>query len=173
MLRIVESPWPADSPALFDWCEENYRYSSHIAEFHNSWTNLGYVVVGLATTIQLRHHAAFARLRLCGLALVLIGLGSIGFHGTLTRIGQAADELAIVYWEVALLFTVFERQLHSRPWLLRLLVGLPVVETGLYMMMDSYPRVGWALYHPLHVTVSFVTVAGLWYQGSGCPRYAG
>ena len=41
-----------------------------------------------------------------GAMLVLIGFGSMAFHGTLTRVGQAADELPILFWEIALLLVI-------------------------------------------------------------------
>ena len=109
-----------DGPALMDWCEANYVHSSRIAEFWNTWTNVPYCIVGLATIFCLPQHAAFVRLRGAGVALCGIGIGSMAFHGTLTRAGQAADELAIVYWEACCCFakrrtlTVMAR-FHSCP----------------------------------------------------------
>ncbi len=89
-----------------------------------------------------------------------------GFHGTLTRVGQAMDELAIVYWEACCLFTVTARRLTrkgiSTPGQFVLLVAIVAAETALYSQMDTYPKLGWALYHPLHVSVSVATVGFLW-----------
>lgn len=159
-----------DGTSLMDWCEENYVHSDQIAEFFNTITNLAYCFVGLTTFFGLAQHSAFSRLRVCGISLVLVGLGSMGFHGTLTRLGQAADELSIIYWEIAMLFCVFERRLQCNPWANKYIWALMILETWLYFQMDSHPQLGWALYHPLHVSVSFVTVFGLVVQMDGCPR---
>jgi len=159
----------ADGKALFDWCEPNYVHSSQIAEFFNTLTNLAYCVVGVLTLL-LPQQDQLWRLRLSGMALFGVGVGSMAFHGTLTRLGQAADELAIVYWEVALLFCVFERQLLRRHWLGKCAWALLAAETVLYFQMDAYPKVGWALYHPLHATVGFAVAMGALFQASGCKR---
>ena len=67
-------------PSLMDWCEPNFVHSDHIAEWYNTITNMPYIFVGIATIFvsgsrQQQQH--LHRLRLAGLALVVIGFGSM------------------------------------------------------------------------------------------------
>ena len=103
-------------PALFNWCEPDYVGGSVVAEWHNTWSNLAFVVVGVATVWLSRSDPAIKPLRLPGWMLVLIGFGSMYFHGTLTRWGQAADELMILWWEVAVLLTLFRSRTVGVCW---------------------------------------------------------
>jgi len=164
-------------PSLLDWCEPNYVYSNFIAEFFNTWTNLPYIFIGFITMFNLPPSSVFQRVKLAGLALSAIGFGSMYFHGTLTRRGQAADELAIVYWEASLLFTLLETRLNrifgrnsTLQWIG--LLFLLFCETVLYGFMDVYPQLGWALYHPLHVSVSIINVGLLSLNMNNCKRTA-
>lgn len=131
-------------PALFSWCEPDYAVSPWVAEWHNTWSNLAFVAVGLATVASAKTPPTSVLVP-AGWLLVLVGLGSMAFHGLLTRWGQALDELAILWWEVALLWAFFPSQ-GSRRCIMLLLAA----EMLAYPMMDLHPKVGWALYHPLH-----------------------
>ena len=82
----------------------------------------------------------------------------MSYHGTITRWGQAFDELAIIYWELALLYTVLEQNEITKPWIKYFYIPFGVFETILYSQMDKYPTIGWALYHPLHSMVDIVVV---------------
>lgn len=147
--------------ALHDWCEGNYEMVPFIAEFWNTLSNGMYIYIGLWTMFEFTN-TIYHRLQLCGLSLIVIGIGSICYHGTITRWGQAFDELAILYWEVALLAVVFEKQEMAYPLIKYLYAPFAIFETVLYWQMDKYPNIGWALYHPLHVMVDIVVVYTLW-----------
>jgi len=159
-----------DGVGLIDWCEPNHAISPSIAEFWNTVSNAPYVVVGGLTFWCLRDSAVYFRLRICGVMLALIGFGSTAFHGTLTRWGQAADELAILYWEVALLFCVFEQELKRDRRGSLCICALFAVENFAYSLMDTQPTLGWALYHPLHACVDVVLVRKLWLQTQDSPQ---
>lgn len=149
--------------ALFDWCETNYEISDYIAEFFNTITNSIYVIVGIWTFLEFNNNNIFSRLQYCGIALILVGLGSFAYHGTITRWGQACDELAILYWEVSVLFSLFEKsQSFFNKWYFYLL--LAILETALYWQMDKYPVIGWAIYHPLHTAIDLSSFGILYYK---------
>lgn len=141
--------------ALFTWCEPDTWTPA--AEFHNTWSNLPYCIVGLITMHSAGQLPALAPLRLVGLMLVAIGVGSMLFHGTLTRIGQAADELAIMWWEISMMLLLY-------PARYRLIWTLFVIETSCYWLMDLYPEVGWLLYHPAHTAVDLLVVYGVYVE---------
>lgn len=143
--------------ALFTWCEPDTWAPA--AEFHNTWSNIPYCLVGLITFHSASQTAALEPLRLVGLMLVTIGVGSMLFHGTLTRFGQAADELAILWWEVSMLLLLYP----SRSLSIWVLFAL---ETSVYWLMDLYPKVGWLLYHPAHSTVDLLVVYGVYVEAA-------
>ena len=83
-----------------DWCEANYAWSPYIAEWWNTWSSVLYILLGLrglhAAVNAVPHQYSIQRVRLCFYCLMLVGVGSSIFHATLTAVGQAADELAMI-----------------------------------------------------------------------------
>lgn len=80
--------------ASVDWCEPNYVYTPYIAEFFNTLSSLAIVgsgVFGLSSYGRYSYHRRFF---FPSALMVLIGLGSVAFHGTLQYWGQALDELS-------------------------------------------------------------------------------
>jgi alkaline ceramidase len=133
--RGLVQGWPFGD-ALFTWCEPDTWTPA--AEFHNTLSNIPYCIVGAITIHTGSQHPSLAPLRMVGLMLVAIGVGSMLFHGTLTRVGQAADELAILWWEVSMLLLLYPSR-STAIW------SLFAFENSVYWLMDFYPKVGWLL----------------------------
>ena len=154
-----------DGIALHDWCEPNYVHTKYVAETWNTITAAPYVLIGLATTCSNWGNPVFTRLRYAGAALILVGLGTADYHGTLTRRGQAIDELAILYWEIALLFTVFENFLKTQPLYNYAIVALFVLENLMYFQMDAYPTaISLPSLHPCGTVITTIGVAVFLYM---------
>lgn len=149
--------------ALHDWCEPNWTVTLYIAEFWNTITNLIYIFVGLWTVFEF-NSKIFNRMRISGMALFFIGIGSMCYHGTITRWGQAFDELAILYWEIALLATIFKENEMKYHWIKYCYLPFAILETVIYWQMDNYPAVGWPMYHVLHVAIDFIIVITLYFK---------
>ena len=91
---VYTSYWGPPS-ASEDWCEPNFVYSPYIAEFFNVLSSVPIVLAGLMG----------AWIGICGgfrkrfivpcFLTMLVGMGSIAFHGTLLYWGQAMDELSV------------------------------------------------------------------------------
>ena len=80
-----------------DWCEHNYAYSPYIAEFWNTVSNFLLVVASLyglwicsRERLEMRFYVLYA-------LVMIIGLGSLAFHGTLTFVGQFMDEVPMIF----------------------------------------------------------------------------
>ena len=75
-----------------DWCERNYRVSYYVAEWYNTITNLLFVLLGTYGFYRSIKSGLEPRFQLLYLGVIVIGLGSAAFHGTLSFHGQQADE---------------------------------------------------------------------------------
>ena len=83
--------------ANYDWCESNYVISTYVAEFWNALSSVPTLTVGLWFALKSHKHGYGFRFSLAGWMLAVVGSGSCAFHGTLTRLGQIADELPMLY----------------------------------------------------------------------------
>ncbi|KAB5533796.1 hypothetical protein DKX38_016882 [Salix brachista] len=92
-------------------CEKNYAYSSYIAEFHNTISNMPCIVlalVGLINALRQRFEKRFSVLHISNM---ILAIGSMIFHATLQRLQQQSDETPMV-WEMLLYMYI----LYSPDW---------------------------------------------------------
>ena len=86
-----------------DWCEQNYAVTPYVCELFNTVSSLAMVIAG---TLGVLRRGLVAEVRIAFGLLILVGLGSIAFHGTLLFQLQMLDELPMLYlvtWLVWLL----------------------------------------------------------------------
>ncbi|GMI14095.1 hypothetical protein TrLO_g459 [Triparma laevis f. longispina] len=98
-MKLISTPTTAVlwGPAPIDWCEDNHPSTNpfSIAEFHNTWTNIFYVISSL---ILLKSHLKLPSTQRDILFttfiinIILTGLTSGWFHATLLFIAQKSDE---------------------------------------------------------------------------------
>ena len=115
--------------ASIDWCEQNYAVTPFVAEFWNTLSSLAMVTAGLVGLSSRR----FAReIRVAFGLLVLVGLGSVAFHGTLRFELQMLDELPMLYLVTWLVWLLVENGPERRlgRWFPALLVGYVVLATA-------------------------------------------
>jgi dihydroceramidase len=115
--------------ASIDWCEQNYALTPWVAELWNTTSSMAMVVAGLVGLSMRR----FAReIRVAFGLLVLVGVGSIAFHGTLRFELQMLDELPMLYLVTWLVWLLVEtgprRRLGS--WFPAALLGYVVLATA-------------------------------------------
>ncbi|KAJ3206668.1 Alkaline ceramidase 3 [Clydaea vesicula] len=81
-----------------DWCEENYEVTPYIAEFFNSVSSLAMMIISFYGIYKHRNLDILTkRFFFLYLAIVVVGIGSVLFHGTLLREFQALDEVPMIY----------------------------------------------------------------------------
>jgi hypothetical protein len=84
-------PWfdlHANHPPNIDWCEE--KLCSWIVTPFNTWTNLGYMLIGLFIWNQMRKSQSRV-LRFFGPAMFIVGLSSLIYHASLNFYTQIFD----------------------------------------------------------------------------------
>lgn len=96
-------PAPRDSgfwgtpTSTIDWCEENYVITPYIAEWSNTLTNTGFVMLALYLLYSSWKNKLEMRFKLVCMGFGLVGIGSWLFHMTLQYHYQLLDELPMVY----------------------------------------------------------------------------
>lgn len=80
-----------------DFCEPNYAVSIYVAEFHNVWSSIllsWFGLFGLLYSNPTREKSVGAMY----LALIVIGVGSVGLHTTLHWLLQSSDEVPMLWF---------------------------------------------------------------------------
>ncbi|OVA20044.1 Ceramidase [Macleaya cordata] len=97
-----------------EWCEKNYAYSSYIAEFYNTISNIPCILlalIGLINALRQRFEKRFSVLHISNM---ILAIGSMLFHATLQHVQQQSDETPMV-WEMLLyLYILYSPDWHYR-----------------------------------------------------------
>lgn len=80
-----------------DWCEPNYVYSKHIAEFWNTISNIAFLIFGYYGFKYCKKNRLNSTYYVIFMIYVLIGIFSAYFHASLTLLGQLLDEVGIYF----------------------------------------------------------------------------
>lgn len=102
--------------ASVDWCEDNYVYSKYVAEMWNTVSSVPIAAMGMYGLYRGLKDGTERRFMLCFTLLVIVGLGSVGFHGTLLYTGQVLDEIPSEY--AAALWGVWGKCHDTWKWVL-------------------------------------------------------
>jgi dihydroceramidase len=143
--------------ANVDWCEPNYSHTRYIAEFYNTLSSLPMVWFGLIGMIEARRMGLTGSPALSFFALMVVGIGSVLFHGTLHYSAQLADELPMILGALVFVYQMWDilkhrnvrlRKLWFPEWLtISLLIGYGVLTT-LFMALWTHS--------PLPMNISYV-----------------
>lgn len=90
-------PWSDWQPGTVHFCER--RLCASIVEPSNTWSSLGYVVLGLLMLGRERTAVPLA----VAAAQIMIGVGSFFFHGTGTFAGEVVDQIGMFMLSVLIL----------------------------------------------------------------------
>ena len=94
--------WGA-ATAVHQFCEPKYKTSHYVAEFYNSLSSFVYVFAAVYV-LSRREARADPMIVINALAVTIIGLGSVAFHGTMLFEFELCDEVPmLVYISLAML----------------------------------------------------------------------
>lgn len=170
--------------STLDWCEENYASTRYIAEFWNTISNLAMIIPSIGGLYYANKNRLEMRIKLCFIALALVGVGSWNFHMTLRYHMQLFDELPmlwgslmLVYVLITHLYEVFE---DKRSWhnfyLMSGLISYGAISTAIYLhfktpilFQASYGiLVAFMVYLDVCIVKSKPCCVGIFYAAVGC-----
>lgn len=114
-------PWTSFEPTSYSWCEE--RVCGWIKEPANAWSNIAYLVVGVALIVRATRDRRFGLVHI-GVTETLIAFGSFFFHASATFVGEVADVMAMLMFSLYMLTANLRRALG---WSSRREIGTYVV----------------------------------------------
>lgn len=119
--------------SMIDWCESNYTHSYYIAEFWNTISNLAYILLGSYGIYKNKY--AEKRFKIAFSSLILVGIGSALFHGTLKWFTQLCDEISMFIGSITVLYILIEHR-NIKPkyhYLPHILTLVTVIFSWLYI----------------------------------------
>lgn len=110
---LVSSFWGPVTSTI-ELCEENYAYSSYIAEFFNTVSNIPCILLALVGLINALRERFEKRFSILHITNMILAIGSMVFHATLQHVVQQSDETPM-FWEMLLyLYVVYSPDWHYR-----------------------------------------------------------
>lgn len=95
-------------------CESHYSVSAYVAEFYNTISNVPGILLAflvLVNSIRQRFEKRFSSLNL---ATMMVGLGSMFFHGTLQHVHQQSEETPMVWLMLMYFYVLYSPDWHYR-----------------------------------------------------------
>ncbi|KAF0699797.1 Aste57867_9638 [Aphanomyces stellatus] len=127
--------------STIDWCEPNYAVSHYIAEFWNTWSNLFFVLLGLYGLVRSIAQGFELRFHLIYLNVMVVGIGSAMFHGTLTYVSQQCDETPMIWSTLLWFYILYSPLWESCPtWIDHMIVTSLVVVGASFAILHSIYR---------------------------------
>ena len=90
------------------WCEIP-RMGEYILEPGNTWSNLAFILCGMFVYLFMKD---ISHRKLTSFSFVLLGVGSMAFHGTGTFIGQTLDVFAMYFLVSVFIFQLWKKKFN-------------------------------------------------------------
>lgn len=110
-----------------DFCEKNFVVSPYVAEPCNSVSAAPLIGLGLIGCRKCQRTTGNLGFALLFFLLVIVGVGTVMLHATLTAVGQAADEIPMLLLTIGLLACMIDAVNPGKRWLLPVTVIAAVV----------------------------------------------
>lgn len=93
----THQPYWGPPTASVDWCERNYEVCNFVAEFWNTVSSASIAILGLVGLYLTNRENLEKRFGVLYIGIIVVGLGSVAFHGTLLLGSQLLDELPMIW----------------------------------------------------------------------------
>ena len=115
MQEATRCVWDDFEPAAVQFCER--EQCAFIEQPANTWSNLTYIVIGVIIC-RVAPREGRTSLAALGVISIVLGLGSIFFHGSSTHIGEVIDVGAMYLLSSYVLVLNWRRlrRRHDEPW---------------------------------------------------------
>ena len=132
--------WGSPSSTI-NWCETNYETSFYIAEFWNTLTNLGMIMLSIYGIVHCRRQGIETKYTYSFLALLFIGIGSWMFHMTLRFEMQLLDELPMLFGASFVVYCLYTARYSGKAGgnLLAILLTLNCVIVTIVYLLNKEP----------------------------------
>ena len=146
----VSKPAPIWVPGLHgelanhNFCEEDYYFTHHVAEFHNTWSSLPLIFIGGVGPYYTRQYATKeVRFSASFVSVGAVGVGSALFHASLLRFGQVLDEVPMLLIIFAGIYCFVENDAPTTKsnyglWLPLLLIATCFTLVAAYLIFYLY-----------------------------------
>jgi len=101
------TPFWGTPSASVDWCEKNYEVCHFIAEFWNTITSSFIAILGAIGVYLCLRERLEPRFAVLHALIVVVGLGSVAFHGTLLLEYQLLDELPMIWGMLGFMYIYY------------------------------------------------------------------
>jgi len=143
------------------WCETIYQYSNYICEFFNTITGFSYVYFSLLLfkNLKIIHGRNFGLNNIKNMSniefnnyniyasILLIGIFTVYFHGTLSLMGQLLDEFSIL--ALLLLFDIK----HVKYLLIKICIGFILFVK--FSFFNRFMLFGYGFYRSRYLFIDF------------------
>ena len=158
-------PWGTWEPSTIEWCEQ--QICSVIREPANTWSNLGFVFVGIWMLWHCRN-SKYGHLRLLGYFSILIGLMSGFYHASSSFIGEVFDYSAMFFIST---YFICANLARMRDWTYRKLkIVATLVLIPSILLLIKFKIVGATLFGA-QIAVSVLIELRLWKLSAQKPNY--
>ena len=134
----VGDPFWGPPTSTIDWCEENYIHTRFIAEPLNTVSNLSFIIFGIVGMLHESGQTGKGAYVFLHSIILLIGIGSMAFHATLTYVGQQLDELPMVFYLLSMSYIIFRDSLsmNKRQYLAAFLMMYAIVFSYVHIKLQ-------------------------------------
>lgn len=119
------------TPSSVNWCENDYTHNNNIAEFWNTITGLS-IIISAIYNFYSNKRKMIPELYFSNFLLLLVGIGTILFHGTLLYIFQLFDEIPMLLLVIEY-YRLIEGDITK---LIKLYSTIPVIIFSYYLHPD-------------------------------------
>lgn len=140
------------------WCEDKYSVHEYIFEFQNSLTSLVISLLGFFIIYYYKELSKIVepKIDLVAITIIIVGLGSVYFHVTMSIAGQILDEVPIFVAYIYALTIIRSREyIKSKSIILYNIIQI-MHDINSIILITCYLTVGFIIYPPISMIFIYI-----------------